>query len=458
MLPEGHAAPPGARGPSVAEHAAAYASGQALTFPLNLLFDLLIARALGPAMRGQWFLIIAAVTFLANLLSLSIPAYAVYRLGKEPALAAVLNGAVLRYAGMVCAVGAGAALLLSRLSPSFPSLGLVAPQVYVIAGVLVATELYIICSAGLLTGLGRVTMLSRVNVASAVITLVVGAGPLVLFRLSGAGALVTYLLARAMAAAVMARAVGTASRAGGQGSAGLIRDMIRFAAAGQLGNVAVLTYQRVNLFLVGGVSGPQAIGYYSVAESLSTRLQLLVGPLQAAFASRISGASQVAAAARWTAQLVRIAGVLLVCVSTPLVVLANPLLRGLYGAEFAPAAGAFRLLLPAGVLTTVASLVSVFFSGHAGRPMINSAVALATMVISIPVSYLLVRNFGMVGGAWSALISGAVIFGLVYGVFLTRNRLAIRSGLLPERADWDVLRDIAHGISRVRWLRGSRER
>ena len=407
-------------------------------------------------MRGEWFLIIAAVTFLANLLSLSIPAYAVYRLGKEPASAGTLNGAVLRYAGIVGAVGAVTPLLLLRVGVPFQSAGL-PPHVYSMAGVLVAAELYIICSAGLLTGLGRIHVLSRVNVATAAITLVVGAGPLVLFRLSAVGALASYLVARAAAAAVMARAVGAPAYERGQGSTPLIRDMIRFAAAGQLGNIAVLTYQRVNLFLVGAFAGSQATGYYSVAESLSTRLAVLVGPLQAAFASRISGGNQVTAA-RWTVQLVRIAALLLVCVGAPLVALAGPLLRGLYGADFARGAGVFRLLLPASVLTTAAGLVSVFFSGHAGRPMINSVVSIATMAISIPVSYVLVRNFGMIGGAWSALTSGAVIFALVYGVFVTRNRLAIRAGLLPERADWDVLRDIGRRMLRFPWRRGPGER
>ena len=133
------------------------------------------------------------------------------------------------------------------------------------------------------------------------------------------------------------------------------------------------------------------------------------------------------------------------------------MVRGLYGVDFAQAAAAFRLLLPASALTTVASLVAVFFSGHVGRPMINSVMSIATMAISIPVSYVLVRNFGMIGGAWSALTSGVVIFALAYGVFVARNRLALRSGLVPERMDWDVLRDIARTVFRFRRPRGIRD-
>jgi len=448
--------PSAGSGNSVGEQAAAYAVGQAVSFPLNLLFDLLIARTLGPAMRGQWFLMIAAVTFVANVLSLSIPAYAVYRLGKEPAAAGPLNVAVLTYAAIVGGLGAAAALLLSRLGLPLPILGLGTPHVYAMAGVLVAAELYIICAAGLLTGLSRVQVLSRLNVATAVVTLVVGAGPVVLLRPSAVGALTSYLLARAIAAVVMARVVGAARDGWGQGSAALVREMLRFGAAGQVGNLAVLTYQRVNLFLVAAITGAQSVGYYSVAESLSTRLAVLVGPLQVAFAPRISGAS-ASAAARWTAQLVRIAGLLLLCVGVPLIGLAGPLLRGLYGDDFAPAAAAFRLLLPASALTMAASLVAVFFSGHAGRPMINSVVSLATMAISIPVSYVLVRSFGMAGGAWSALTSGVVIFALVYGVFVARTRLAFRAGLVPEKADWDVLRDIARAVFRFGRPRGIRE-
>jgi len=233
--------------------------------------------------------------------------------------------------------------------------------------------------------------------------------------------------------------------------------MVRFGVAGQVGNLAVLTYQRVILFLIGALAGTQAAGYYSVAESLSTRVTVLVGPLQVAFAPRISG-SNPPSAARWTAQLVRIAGLLLVCVGAPLVVLAGLLVRGLYGRDFTPAAAVFRLLLPAAALTTLASLVSVFFSGHLGRPMINSVVSLTTMAISIPLSYILVRNFGMTGGAWSALISGVVVFSLVYGVFVARNRGAVGAGLLPRRTDWDVLRDTAAAVLRLRRLRGIRDR
>ncbi len=431
---------------NVGAQVAAYAVGQAVSFPLNLLFDLLIARALGPALRGEWFLIIATVTLLAHLLSVGIPAYAVYRLGKEPAAAGLLNVVVLTYAGIVAVLGTAVGLLSTSVGLH---LRMLTPQGYSVAGVLAATELYIICSAGLLTGMGRVQTLSRVNVATAAITVVVGAGPLFVLRLSAVTALTGYLVARLLAATLMARAVGVSRERGEHRWGPVVRDMMRFGAAGQLGTVAVLTYQRVNLFFVGSIVGTQAVGYYSVAESLSTRLAVLVGPLQVAFAAPISRANE-RAAAQWTSQLVRIAVLLLVAVGVPLVAVAAPLLRGLYGGDYAPAAAVFRLLLPAGALTTAASLVALFFSGHAGRPMINSVVSLTTMAISIPLSYVLVRNFGMVGAASSALISGAVIFGLVYGLFVVRNRLPLGAGLVPKRTDWAVLRDIAGTIARVR--------
>ena len=439
---------------NVGEHVAAYAVGQAVSFPLNLLFDVLIARALGPALRGQWFLVLAAVTFLANILSFSIPAYAVYRLAKEPATAHVLNVATLTYAAIVAAVGAASALALPHLGLS-ERVGFVTPSLWAVAGVLLAAELYILCSAGLLTGLGRIRSLSRLNVATAAITVVVGAGPVLVLRPSAVAALTSYLVARVIAAGLMARAIGASTEPRRQRPPGLLREMLRFGVAGQVGNLAVLTYQRAILFFVGALAGTQAAGYYSVAESFSARIAILVGPLQVAFAPRISG-SDAAAAARWTAQLIRIAGLVLICVVTPLVLLARMLVRALYGRDFAPAAHVFQLLLPAAAVTALASLVSLFFSGHLGRPMINSVVSLITMAISIPVSYVLIGKFGMIGGAWSALASGVVVFVLVYAVFVARNRRTVGVGLVPQQADWAVLRDTAAGF-RLRGIWGTRE-
>jgi len=415
----------------------------------------LIARALGPALRGQWFLVLAAVTFLANILSFSIPAYAVYRLAKEPATAHVLNVATLTYAAILAGVGAASALVLPHLG-LIERVGFVTPSLWAVAGVLLAAELYILCSAGVLTGLGRIRSLSRLNVATAAITVVVGAGPVLALRPSAGGALTSYLAARVIAAALMARAIGAPSEPRGQRSPGLLREMLRFGVAGQVGNLAVLTYQRAILFFVGALAGTQAAGYYSVAESLSTRITVLVGPLQVAFAPRISG-SDAAAAARWTAQLIRIAGLVLICVAVPLVIMARVLVRALYGRDFTPAVQVFQLLLPAAALTALASLVSIFFSGHLGRPMINSVVSLTTMSISIPVSYLLIGKSGMIGGAWSALASGLVVFVLVYGVFVARNRRTLGIGLMPQQGDWAVLRDTAAGF-RLRRIWGTRER
>jgi O-antigen/teichoic acid export membrane protein len=431
----------------VGEQVAAYAVGQAVSFPLNLLFDLLIARALGPALRGQWFLVIAAVTFLANLLSFSIPAYAVYRLGKQPTAAGFLNVAALTYAGVVAAVSAGAALLLPHLGV-MERIGFVTPSLWAVAGGLLATELYLLCSAGFLTGLGRVRVLSRLNMATAAITVVVGAGPVVMLKPSALGALASYLVARVIAATLMAWAVGASRHPPEARSAGLVREMVRFGVAGQVGNLAVLTYQRVILFLVGAFVGTRAAGYYSVAESLSTRVVVLVGPLQVAFSGRISRGDP-ATAARWTAQLVRIAGLLLVSIGLPLVAFGGVLVAGLYGRDFAPAATVFRLLLPAAALTTLATLVSLFFSGHLGRPIINSVVSLTTMAISVPLSYVFILNSGTTGAAWAALISGGIVFSLIYGVFVVRNR-GVRTGLLPQRGDWEVLRDTAVAALRLR--------
>jgi O-antigen/teichoic acid export membrane protein len=224
----------------------------------------------------------------------------------------------------------------------------------------------------------------------------------------------------------------------GRLQSGEMRHLLVYALSVHLGALLVLGSSQLDRLVLSASLPAHQVGLYAVALSLVGGVALLaqvpnvlVLPKTAAQAS---GLGQAQVMTRYVKFTLMVAG----AGAIALVVLAEPLLTLLFGADYRPAASVLRLLAVAAAFTAVQNVLSSSLQG-AGRPGdVNLArgAGLATLAVGLAV---LVSDFGFdlgIMGAGAAMLVAAVVQFLV-GITLACHRMGIppRRMLVPDSED-----------------------
>ena len=238
----------------------------------------------------------------------------------------------------------------------------------------------------------------------------------------GADEVAPYLAVRAAAAALgsalavawLARRVGVARRPGAARFA--LHGTLPFAASMGL----AVIYGSADVTLVAYFLGPQAAGYYAPAATLVATLYLIPTAAYYVMLPVLSRAHAAdgALARRLARRMVAGSAALGVALAAPLALLAGPLIRLLYGPEFAPAAEVLT------ILALVLGLHCVSFSLGAilaavGRQGPRVAVQGVVAALNVGLNLLVIEQWGITGVAW-VFVASEVILGIGYWVLVRR--------------------------------------
>ena len=178
-------------------------------------------------------------------------------------------------------------------------------------------------------------------------------------------------------------------------------------------------YGVANAFLLGLYVAPLLVGYFSSAEKICKATAGLLNPIRESLYPRISNlAHQDGTEAQ---RLAKVGAVLVVvgglCLSAGLFLFAKPIVLVLLGEGFEPAVRVLRILSPLPML-----LAATFSSGqfwllplHKDATVTRAVICAALLNISL--SFILGRNWGHVGMAFTVLVSESVVaFSLLYAL------------------------------------------
>ncbi len=191
-------------------------------------------------------------------------------------------------------------------------------------------------------------------------------------------------------------------------------QMFRYGIKGYFGNMIQFLNYKIDILLVNLMLGVSATGIYSVAVNLSSLCWFFSYALSISLFPRVSSGLKdskklIQKSARVCISLTILAGLILALV-------AKHLIRFLYGVNFEAAMGAMYLLLPGVVIFVYGRIVANYFLGK-GRPLINSAISLISLILNIPLNFLWIPKFGIKGAAMATSISYLIISILSYIMF-----------------------------------------
>ncbi len=190
--------------------------------------------------------------------------------------------------------------------------------------------------------------------------------------------------------------------------------------------IAVMVYMRADTVLIGSILGDREVGWYAAAYTLMLGLQIMphmVGrALLPVFARTWSAGERGSFLRAW-----RI-GTRAVClVSLPLSlafsVLADPIMRRLFGVGFDPASAALAILVWSSPLA-VLNYVAFGALRAAGRDSLLTGLSVLAALANITLNLWVIPTYGLRGAA-------AVTVGTEAVVLIAQTASAVRTGLLP---------------------------
>jgi O-antigen/teichoic acid export membrane protein len=411
---------------------------------LGIAGSVIVARALGPAGRGQYALIILIPTFLQVSGGLGLDQAMVYLVARSKNDARSI-------AFTLASASAGLGLILIAAYGGISQLPLytgylrtaqVDPPLVWILVVLLPVTLIALCFVSAILGLERyraynlASLLGPVSVLVLLLALVVVGG----LGLTGA------VLATGGASLFTLLGAGTLLLLSSEGPIrlrpGVFREALRYGFRADAANLAWFLHNRADMFFVGYLAGPAALGYYATAVGLAEKLNMPPSAVGTVLFPKIAAATGEDArrltpvACRHTLSLT-----LLLCVG--LALLAWPLIYVLFGTPFLPAVPLLWLLLPGVLSLSVGRLLSADLNGR-GLPGSVARVNVAMALVNIALNLWWIPIWGAAGSAAATSVSYTAAVILLSRRYVRESAVGWREMLVLTRPE---LRELMRLIS-----------
>ena len=431
--------------------------GQLATITFALLFEVCVARLLGPAARGQISVCLMAIWFGAVFGGLGgdvpIVIWSAGLGGKSPEWisAIFLWGA----AGSAMAVLLWVFVYARWHSSSFQG---VTPELARLVSLSIPPAILFSYMIALLAGTERFA-------SRATVTLLRSAA-----NLAGFLALV-WLFGRSASAALWGNWLGLAF--GIVAAAFFLRDAVRSSnwslpkfnqeirsglsvgLRGQLGPLTTFFTYRLDVFVVNYFFNPAQVGIYAVGVAVSESLWQIPQAVAVALFPRTARTTDQDATA-FTCLILR--QVLLIsCVSAAVIALASPLAIPLvFGMRFAPAVPVILWLLPGTVALCLAKVSASDLAGR-GKTGYASFFGVAGFVVTVVLDFALIARWGIRGAAVASSLAYFVTGILFLAALRHELKVGWRELLVPSRMELLRYKGVWFGgMARVRLMMGAR--
>jgi O-antigen/teichoic acid export membrane protein len=381
---------------------------------LGLVTAVAVSRALGPAGRGEFAAAMALAAMGMQIGNLGFPSSNTYFVSKEPGLLPVLLGNSLLIAG---AIGSALALVFALLKFGAGMFEQTGPMLVFAALLWIPFGLAYLLLTNLLLGIGLVARFNAAELALRVATLLGTVGAVLVWPAASAVALFAIALVAQAAAAIMAySAIPAHGRRPVAVSWTVLKRQIPFSLRSYVALVLAFVLLKIDLLMVQAISGNAEAGYYSIAASMADLLYMLPAAIGLILFPRLAGTSDAGHRARATSTLMGYTGLLMGAAAAVSWIVAPLAIRLLFGAEFLPAVGMFRILAVAICLYGLNNILSNHFMAE-GLPWPAVWVWVVAVVVNLALNLAWIPAYGGAGAASASLVAYAVVLVLQGALF-----------------------------------------
>lgn len=390
-----------------------------LMMPISVVTVSLTARTLDPDGLGVWTAVGAYVAIWSVLTDLGLTTVAMQRMAAEPERESEWLGAL---AGMRLALAFVAAALCAATVPLFLATGHTAAWI---------VTLTIFSTGGsALMSVFNARLRSGLALSFSVLQNILWLGVVVTFYVKGASVVDFAIANTILIAIVCTLQIRTAHRhahIAWRAGRALWKPLMKVAVPLGIASVLITIYYQIDAVLLLQLSSEHEAGFYGAAYRFMAPLLVLPAAVMSSFFPVLSAAS-VRDPER-VRRLVQRAAELMAVISLPAlagaVVLSGPIVRALYGDDFARTAEVLPIL--------VIAFVSICFGSLAGflAPLLNlhwrlAIYSAAGAAANIGLNIWLIPRHGALGSAWATVVTEALTMTLMLGTALLTLRLRVK--------------------------------
>ncbi len=394
-----------------------------LSLCLGMFGSIIIARVLGPTQKGVLNLYSLLTTLIAELGLLGLNSGLLYLLANRKTPLERIHFAAIRGALILGGASLGVvALLVPLLSVGFQGLP---TQFVIISGIIAPLLLYRVMWSNLMTGINRATHVYWVGFLLSALSLLC---MLILWAMDALTA--TNFIWVNIALVIMNCLYGFLYLFRIHGFR-FVRDKDCFTGAFRYGCVVYLGVIfnflnfRIDQLMINYFQGPRGVGIYTVSVSWAEMLWLID---YAVINAALYNISSLSPGESWdlTWSLVKKTSLLLATGAVVLGVVSSPLVRFMYGLEFAGAVMPLLLLLPGVVAWGAGRILSQFISYNAGKAYVCTVAAFVGSVLNVIANLYTIPRWGLIGAAFTSTVSYVTTLGVLAVAFCALRRVSGR--------------------------------
>jgi O-antigen/teichoic acid export membrane protein len=403
-----------------------------IVFAAIFAANILIARFLGPAGKGQIALVVFTLTVVIDLSMLGIPAALSYYVGRrigDPHK--VLGASIPLYAATLLAFSVPYLLALPWLHKTFFSDMPVWLPLLALAGFpLTLGTRY---AAYVFIGMGRIRLYNLLEISDRVSYFLFQAVILIAVSRTVTGVIYAELLGRAFGFAIACWLIWRLVRPVLDFSTAEIRQLLNYGLRAHIITVATVITFRIGMYILRYYLDDAAVGQYSLALNVAELLLFIPNAFGVVLFSRTANTSNEEAN-RFTPVATR--NVLFVTiVSAVLLALAAPVLvPAIFGKAFIPSLAPFMVLLPGVVIFAIYRVLSYDLLAR-GMPLRVSLAAGAGFAANVITGLILVPTMGAMGAAWGNFAGYAATSIIVIAQYIHVSRTPLLDLLIFRPSD-----------------------
>ena len=401
---------------------------------ISLASGVLLAHALGPSGRGEYFLFVAAVAVLARVVGLGTSPSAVVFASRYPGALASIHR---RLAASLIGLWLIAALIGATVLAIFGAglVGFSRECAWLALGVL-PLAMYEQVWVHLMVGMRRVVGMNVVQMSSGLAALALNVVLVVLTPGGVAAAVAIYCGVLLAKTPVMAWFVWRSSlQFVTDEPAPSTQAMLSFSLRGYPNALATLLWSRLPAFVLDIVHGSGSVGLFSVAQQVLEQLLLPVQATQDAIYKSVARLPRPGATAAMNRYL-RLGLWSMVPIALLAGALAPSAVPLVFGPLFDRSAAVFQILLISLLASVVPALLSPYLFGQLQRPGLASMVAWVRVLFALGLSLVLAPVFAELGVAAALAIADVCSTLLILMLYVRIAATPVAQAVLPRTSDF----------------------
>lgn len=415
---------------------------QFILFFVSFAASIVLARALGPAGRGSYALMLLIAVVLGKVGSLGIEVSNVYYVSKRPDLLPVLSVNALFISGVV---GGGLILLVGILSAIPPvyrylssnGIGLSLLYLTIATVPLMLLTTYFL---GILQGQERIIHYNMATLSSSVFQLLLLILLLLVLKWDLGGSVLAYVAATTLGVGISAVFMRQHLRFPLRPSMSALRLSSGYAWKAYIANLVQFLNYRLDQFLTAFFLGPAALGIYAVAVTISERLWMVPQSMATVLFPRVSMSSSQEANSL-TPRMARNMLFLLTIVSLGLGFAGRILISFFFGSEFDGAAIPLLWLLPGVVALGYGKILMSDLLGR-GMPKVGMITSSISLILTIILDIALIPRLGIAGAAIASSTAYIISTLVIFIAFIQATQIPMRQLILMDTADFRLYIDV----------------